>query len=51
MAELDLTDKPYAVFNCDETGFSGKEHPRRKVICLKGRQAYQEQVRPGNEMA
>ncbi|XP_045177185.2 uncharacterized protein LOC123537512 isoform X1 [Mercenaria mercenaria] len=31
-----IRDKPHRIFNCDETGFTGKEAPRAKVIGPRG---------------
>ncbi|XP_062567732.1 uncharacterized protein LOC134229974 [Saccostrea cucullata] len=39
---LELKDKPSQIFNCDETGFSGKEKSKQKVIVNKGTYAYQQ---------
>jgi hypothetical protein len=44
MDDLGLKDKPDQVFNCDETGFGGKDKPRQKVIAERGHHAYQRQV-------
>ena len=35
---------PESIYNVDETGFSGKEQPRQKVIGVRGRQAIQVKV-------
>lgn len=40
--KLGLNDKPGQIFNCDETGFSGKEKPKEKVIGQKGKHCYQQ---------
>ena len=41
-----IRSKPSAIFNCDETGFSGKETYRGKVIVRRGnKHAYQQSVR------
>uniref|UniRef100_A0A8W8LM17 DDE-1 domain-containing protein n=1 Tax=Magallana gigas TaxID=29159 RepID=A0A8W8LM17_MAGGI len=40
--DLGLKDKPSQIFNCDESGFSGKEKCRKKVLVGKGTHAYQQ---------
>ena len=34
--------KPHQIYNCDETGWSGKEKSRQKVIAVKGHHSYQQ---------
>ncbi|CAG2192489.1 unnamed protein product [Mytilus edulis] len=41
---LGLTNKPNQIFNCDESGFSGKEKSKEKVLTLKGSHSYQQKV-------
>lgn len=42
---LNLVDKPGNIYNCDESGFSGKLNPTKKVIVPRGtRHAYQTTV-------
>lgn len=36
--------QPNQIFNCDETGWSGKEKSRQKVIAVKGHHSYQQSV-------
>ena len=46
LERLGIRSKPSAIFNCDETGFSGKETYRGKVIVRRGtKHAYQQSVR------
>jgi len=42
VSKLNLT--PSQIFNCDETGWNGKEKPRQKVIGIKGHHSYQQSV-------
>lgn len=42
--ELGLSGKGSQIFNCDETGFSGKEKSRGKVLAVKGAHSYQQQI-------
>ncbi|KAJ8305255.1 hypothetical protein KUTeg_015800 [Tegillarca granosa] len=37
-----LNLKPSQIFNCDETGWSGKEKSRQKVTGIKGQHSYQQ---------
>lgn len=39
-----LTNKPNQIFNFDESGFSGKEKSKDKVLTLKGSHSYQQTV-------
>ncbi|KAK3105870.1 hypothetical protein FSP39_007466 [Pinctada imbricata] len=39
-----LQVKPQHIFNCDETGWSGKEKSKQKVIAVKGHHSYQQSV-------
>ncbi|CAC5402501.1 unnamed protein product [Mytilus coruscus] len=41
---LGLTNKPNQIFNCDESGFSGKEKSKEKVLTTKGSHSYQQKV-------
>ena len=41
---LELTDHPDRLFNCDETGWNGKEKSKIKVLAVKGEHAYQQSV-------
>jgi hypothetical protein len=42
--DLGLADKPAQIFNCDESGFSGREKNRTKVMSLKGSHSYQQKT-------
>ena len=42
--ELGIKDKPGQIFNCDETGWSGKEKSKQKVFGVKGQHCYQQSV-------
>ena len=44
VTKLGLENAPTQIFNCDETGFSGKDKSRTKVIGIKGIHNYQQQV-------
>ena len=52
LERLGIRSKPSAIFNCDETGFSGKETYRGKVIVRRGtKHAYQQSVSTkGNDL-
>lgn len=39
--ELGIKDKPSQIFNCDETGWFGKEKSKQKVFGVKGQHCYQ----------
>ena len=45
---LELTDHPDRIFNCDETGWNGKEKSKIKVLAVKGEHAYQQSVLPSS---
>ncbi|XP_053380028.1 uncharacterized protein LOC128548692 [Mercenaria mercenaria] len=40
-----IRDKPHRIFNCDETGFTGKEAPRAKVIGPRGGHLFRRNIR------
>ena len=40
LQQHDITDKPTRIYNCDETGFSGKQYVRVKVV-VRTRHPYQ----------
>ena len=42
--DLGIKDKPSQIFNCDETGWSGKEKIKQKVFGIKGQHCYQQSV-------
>lgn len=42
--KLDLQNKPECIFNCDETGISGKEMIRGKVLVVDNQHPYQENI-------
>jgi hypothetical protein len=39
-----IENKPGQIFNCDETGWSGKEKSKQKVFGLKGEPVYQQSL-------
>ena len=41
---MNLFDKPYALWNCDESGIAGKGSFHHKAYGIKGRQLFQEDV-------
>ncbi|XP_053400930.1 uncharacterized protein LOC128557557 [Mercenaria mercenaria] len=50
MTQYDLLDKPERIFNCDETGWTGKEKSAKKVIGPKGGHLCRGQNTPGSHI-
>jgi len=42
--KLGLANKPGQIFNCDETGWSGKEKSRQKFFGFRGQHCYQQKI-------
>ncbi|XP_060602883.1 uncharacterized protein LOC132755959 [Ruditapes philippinarum] len=48
--KYNLKDKPERIFNCDETGFTGKEAPRSKVIGPRGGHLFRRKTSSGDHV-
>ncbi|XP_060573876.1 uncharacterized protein LOC132731679 [Ruditapes philippinarum] len=44
LGKYGIKNKPSQIFNCDETGFTGKEMPRAKVFGPKGKHVFRQKI-------